>query len=162
MSDAAASSLTLDQVVDLISRAKSGGANPMLIGLQIFNELGDNVTLTGPTLTLALATSQVTIDPALMPLVSAIQIVSKAENHVSISLKQPVEIQQKVRVKFEQEMSFDVSNGGGSPALNNIVGLSGHLGFVSTSVKSIQLTQKEGHWSVAVKTSLKTFDFDLN
>ena len=77
------------------------------------------------------------------------------------SLNQPVEVQQKVWVKFEQEMNFDVSNEGGSPALNNIVGLSGHLGFVSTSVKSIQLIQNRGHWSVAVKTSLKTFNFHL-
>jgi hypothetical protein len=162
MSDAATVSLTLGQVVDLISGAKAGGTNPTLIGMQIFNELGDNVVLTGSILTLALATSQITIDPALMPLVNAIQTVSKTGNHVNVSLNQPVEVQQKVRVKFEQEVNFDVSNDGGNPALNNVEGLSGHKGIFGAAVKTIQLTQNQGHWSVAVKTPLKTFNFDLD
>jgi hypothetical protein len=63
MSDAAAVSLTLGQVVDLISRAKAGGANPMVIGMQIFNALGDDVTMTGSTLALALTTSGIKVDP---------------------------------------------------------------------------------------------------
>jgi hypothetical protein len=111
MSDAATSSLALDQVVDLISRAKAGGANPTLIGMQIFNELGNDVVLTGSTLTLALRASQIAIDPALMTLVEATQTVSKTGNHVNVSLNQLVEVQQKVRLKFEQGMNFDVSNG---------------------------------------------------
>ena len=162
MNDAPAVSLTLGQVVDLISRARAGGANPMLIGMQIFNNLGDDVTLTGSILTLALTTSGIKIDPVLMPLVNAIQTVSKAGEHVSISLNQAVEIQLKERVKFEHEMSFDVSENGGNPALNNIVGLSGHKGILGTSVKSIQLTQNQGRWSVAVKTPLETMNFDLD
>jgi hypothetical protein len=39
MSEAASVSLTLDQVVNLISSAKAGGINSMLIGMQIFNNL---------------------------------------------------------------------------------------------------------------------------
>jgi hypothetical protein len=162
MSDPAAVSLTPGQVVDLISRAKTGAANPMLIGMQIFNNLGDDVTLTGSTLILALATSGLEIDPLLMSLVNAIRTVTKAGEHVSISLNQPVEVQLKLKVKFEHEMSFDVSENEGNPALNNIVGLSGHMGILGTSVKSIQLTQNGGRWSAAVKTTLKTIKFDLN
>jgi hypothetical protein len=63
MSDAPAVSLTLGQVVDLINRAKDGGANPIVVGMQILNNLGDDVNVTGSTLTLALTTSAIKIDP---------------------------------------------------------------------------------------------------
>jgi hypothetical protein len=150
MSDAAAVSLTLGQVVDLISRAKAVGANPMVIGMQIFDALGDDVTVTGSTLALALTTSGIKVDPLFMPLVNAIQMVSKTGDHVSVSLDQPVEVQEKIKVDFAQEMSFDVSNDGGNPALNNVEGLSGHKGIFGEAVKTIQLTQNQGRWSVAL------------
>lgn len=75
MSDAEPVSLTLGQVVDLISRAKAGGANPIVIGMQIFNALGHDVTVTSSTL--ALTTTGIKVDPPFMPLVNAIQTVSK-------------------------------------------------------------------------------------
>jgi hypothetical protein len=156
------STLTLDQVTQLISQAKSAGANPLLLGIQMFNDLGDNVTLPGPTLALALTTSAVLVDPSLAPLLSAIQNISKAGNHVSIALNQDTELSLKnTRIKFAKNTSFDVSDDAVSPALNNIVGLAGHKLFL-VNVLSIQLTQNQGRWSVAVKTPLKTIDFDLN
>jgi hypothetical protein len=161
MSDAAAVSLTVGQVVDLINQAKAGGANPVVVGMQIFNNLGDDMNVTGSTLNLALSNSGITIDPVFTPLVGAIQTISKTGNHVSVTLNQPVQVQQKIKVDFDQNMSFDVSNEGGAPSLNNVEGLSGHKGIFGAAVKTIQLTQNQGQWSVAVKTSLKTFTFDL-
>jgi hypothetical protein len=162
MSDATEiSTLTLDQVTQLISQAKSAGANPLLVGIQMFNNLGDSVTLPGPTLALALTTSSVPVDPSLAPLLTAIQNISKAGTHVSIALNQDTELSVKnTRIKFAKDTSFDVSDDAVSPALNNIVGLAGHKGFW-VNVQNIQLTQNQGHWSVAVKTSLKTIKFDL-
>jgi len=163
MGDAAEiSSLTLDQVTQLISQAKSAGANPLLVGIQMFNTLGENVTLAGPTLALALSTSGVPVDPSLSPLLSAIQNISKAGTHVSITLNHDTEFSLKdTRIKFAKDTSFDVSDDAVSPALNSIVGLAGHKLFW-VNVQSIQLTQNQGRWSVAVKTPLKTIDFDLN
>ena len=163
MSDAAEiSTLTLDQVTQLISQAKSAGTNPLLVGIQMFNDLGQNVTLPGATLALALTTSGVPVDPSLAPLLSAIQNISKAGTHVSITLNQDTQLSLKnTRIKFAKDTSFDVSDDAVSPALNNIVGLAGHKLFW-VNVQSIQLTQNQGRWSVAVKTPLKTIDFDLN
>jgi hypothetical protein len=163
MGDAAEiSTLTLDQVTQLISQARSAGANPLLVGIQMFNSLGQNVTLPGATLALALTTSGVTVDPSLSPLLSAIQNISKAGTHVSIALDQDTEVSLKnTRIKFAKDTSFDLSDDAVSPALNNIVGLAGHKLFW-VNVLSIQLTQNQGRWSVAVKTPLKTIDFDLN
>jgi|SRR5580765_1602991 hypothetical protein len=161
MGEAAAVSLTVGQVIELINRAKTGEANPVVVGMQMFNNLGDYVSVTGSTLLLALTQSNTKIDPLFMPLVNAIQTMSKNKAHVSVSLAQPVEVQKKIKVDFAQEMSFDVSNDGGSPALNNVQGLSGHMGILGAPVKAIQLSQNQGHWTVAVKTPWKTFDFDL-
>jgi hypothetical protein len=155
------STLTMDQVMQLISQAKSAGPNPLLVGIQMFNNLGQNVTLPGPTLALALTGSGVPVDSSLTPLLSAIQNISKAGNHVSIALNQDTELSLKnTRIKFAKDTSFDVSDAA-SPALNNIVGFAGHKLFW-VNVQSIQLTQNQGRWSVAVKTPLKTIDFDLN
>lgn len=156
------STLTLDQVTQLISQAQSAGANPLLVGIQMFNNLGQSVALPGPTLALALTTSGVPVDPSLAPLLSAIQNISKAGTHVSITLDQDTELSLKnTRIKLAKDTSFDVSDTAASPALNNIVGLAGHK-LVWVNVQSIQLTQNQGRWSVAVKTPLKTIDFDLN
>jgi hypothetical protein len=163
MGDAAEiSTLTLDEVTQLISQAKSAGANPLLVGIQMFNNLVENVTLPGPTLAQALTTSGVPLDPSLLPLLTAIQNISKAGTHVTIALNQDTELSLKnTRIKFAKETSFDVSDDAVSPALNNIVGLAGHKLFW-VNVQGIQLTQNQGRWSVAVKTPLKTIDFDLN
>jgi hypothetical protein len=163
MGDAAQiSTLTLDEVTQLISQAKSAGANPLLVGIQMFNNLVENVTLPGPTLAQALTTSGVPLDPSLLPLLTAIQNISKAGTHVTIALNQDTELSLKnTRIKFAKETSFDVSDDAVSPALNNIVGLAGHKLFW-VNVQGIQLTQNQGRWSVAVKTPLKTIDFDLN
>jgi hypothetical protein len=156
------STLTLDQVTQLISQAKSAGANPLLVGIQMFNNLPDNVTLPGPTLTLALTTSGVPVDPSLAPFLSAIQDISKAGNHVSIALNQDTELSLKnTRIKFAKDTSFDVRDDAISPALNNIIGLAGHELFW-INVQSIQLTQNQGRWTVAVQTPVKTITFGLN
>lgn len=155
------STLTLGQVTQLISQAKSAGANLLLAGIQMFNNLGDNVTLPGPTLALALTTSEVQVDPSLVPLLNAIQNISKAGSLVSIALNQDTELSLKnIRVKFAKDTSFEVSDDAAGPALNNIVGLAGHKLFW-IDVQSIQLTQNHGRWRVAVKTPVKTIDFDL-
>jgi hypothetical protein len=123
------STLTMDQVTQLISQAKSAGASPLLVGIQMFNNLGENVTLLGPTLALAL-TSGVPVDPSLAPVLSAIQNISKAGTHVNIRLNQDTELSLKnTRIKFAKDTSFDVSDDAASPALINIVGLAGHKLF---------------------------------
>jgi len=162
MGDAAEiSTLTLDQVTQLISEAKSAGANPQLVGLQMFNDLPDNVTLPGPTLALALNTSGVPVDPSLAPLLSAIQNISKTGNHLSVALNKDTELSLKdTRIKFAKDTSFDVSDDAISPALNNIIGLAGHKLFW-VNVESIQLTQNKGLWTVAVQTPIKTITFNL-
>ena len=163
MSDATETlTLTLDQVIQLISQAKSASAAPLLTGIQMFNKLSENVTLPGPTLALALTTCGLAVTPSLSPLLLAIQNISKVANHLNVMLDRDTELSlNNTRIKFEQNTSFDVSDDAVSPALKDIVGLAGHKVFW-VDVQSLQLTQNQGRWSVAVKTPLETIDFELN
>jgi hypothetical protein len=154
--------LTLDQAMQLISQAKSAGLNPLLMGIQMFKNLNDNLTLPGPTLALALSNSGILIDPSFAPLLSAIKNISKEGTHVSITLNRDTELSAKnIRIKFAKDTSFDVIDDATNPALNNIVGLAGHKLFW-VNVQSIRLSQNRGRWGVAVETPVKTITFDLN
>jgi Protein of unknown function, DUF538 len=163
MGDAAGTTLTLEQVTQIISQAKSAGASPMLSGIQIFSSLGANVTVPGDTMRLALTTSGIPITGPLVPLVNAIESVSKTGEHLSIALNQDTEtLLNNNRVRFKQEVSFDVNETVDAPALNNIVGVAAHKLLSWINIQSVQLKQDQGRWSVAVGTSLTTINFDLN
>jgi|HubBroStandDraft_2_1064218.scaffolds.fasta_scaffold00558_8 hypothetical protein len=163
MGDTAVTTLTVQQISDIINTAKSGGANPMLVGMQIFNTLGDNVTVPGDTLRLALTNTAVAIAAPLVPLVQAIQNISKIGNHLSLELNEDIEtILNNNRMRFKQELSFDVIPTASAPGLTNILGVAAHK-FVSwISIQSIHLKQNLGLWSVAVVTPVTTINFDLN
>jgi len=164
MSDAAGTTiLTLQQVIDIIQQAKVGGANPMLMGMQIFNTLGDNVTVTGDVLKAAFGTSAIPIAGPLVPLVDAIQNVAKIGNHLSIVLNDDVEATlNNNRIRFKKDMSFDVIPSVTAPGLSNILGVAAHKVMTWINIQSIQLKQNLGRWNVAVGTSLTTLNFDLN
>jgi hypothetical protein len=163
MGDTAGTTLSLEQVTGIISQAKSAGANPIVIGIQIFNSLGDSVTLAGDTLRLALTSAGIPITGPLVSLVDAIQSVSKTADHVSIALTEDTETTvNNNRIRFKEEVSFDVNKTADSPALNSIAGVAAHKMMTWINIQSIQLTQNQGRWSVAVGTSVKTINFDLS
>jgi hypothetical protein len=146
MSDAAGTSiLTPDQVTQIISQAESCGGNPILLAIQIFNSLGDNVTLPGNTLALALTQSRIPIPGPLVPLVNAIQSISKTGNHITITINQIIEtLLNNSRVRFQENVHFDVSNNSVAPALNNVVGVAAHKLLSWINIQSIQLKQDKG------------------
>jgi hypothetical protein len=155
--------LTLEEVTQIIFQAKAAGENPTLVGVHIFNSLGDNVTLLGATLALALANSEIPIAQPFAPLVNAVQSLSKAGGHVSIALAQETELLvNTTRLRFGKEVGFDVSESDGIPALKNIVGIAAHKLLSWINIQSLQLKQNQGRWSMAVGTSLTTINVDLS
>jgi len=162
MGDAAAT-LSVEQVVQLISQAKSAGANPLVVGMQIFNSLGDEVTLSGDTLRTALASSGISIPGPSTPLVNAIVSISKAGVHLDIVLNQDTDVSvNNNRIRFMQEVGFDLGETAGLPGLNNIEGVAAHKLLSWINIQSVQLKQNQGRWSIAVGTSLTTVNIDLN
>jgi hypothetical protein len=135
----------------------------MLIGLQIFNSLGDNVTVSGDTLRLALTASALPITGPLGPVVNAIQSVSKAGAHITTVNNQRVEATLNgTRIRFDQEVSFDVGGAADAPALKDISGIAAHKVLAWIGIQSIQLQQSEGSWTVEVTTNLGTVKFNLD
>jgi hypothetical protein len=151
MSDATGdSTITVEQVTQIISQAKSGGANPLLVGIQIFNSLNDQVILTGNTLTLALAASAIQIPGSLAPLVASIQSVAKQGEIITLTMNREIETTfNDTRIRFQERVGFNVDNGD-SPALTNMTGVSAHAFLAWLDITSIQLNRDEGHLSLAV------------
>lgn len=163
MSDAAGTTLTLQEVTDIIAKARSGSANPMLIGLQIFNSLGDSVTVSGDTLRLALAASALPVAGPLGTLVDAIQSVSKVGSHITTVNNQKIETTLNGnRIRFDEEVTFDVSGTNGAPGLKNISGVAAHKAVAWIGIQAIQLQQNEGGWTVGVSTHIGTINFNLD
>jgi hypothetical protein len=155
--------LNVEQVTQIIFQAKTAGDNPRLVGVHIFSSLGDNVTLLGATLALALANSGIPIPESLSPLVNAVQSLSKAGGHVSIALAQDTEVLvNKTRLRFGKEVGFDVGESDGDPALKNMVGVAAHKLLSWINIQSLQLKQNQGRWTVTVGTPLTTINVDLS
>jgi hypothetical protein len=162
MNEEAGAPLTLQEVSDIITKAKSAGNDPLLIAMEIFNALGDSVILSGDTLRMALTEAVVPILGPLAPFVSSLQSISKIGTHVSTRTGQDIETKLNgIRIRFKEDVSFDVTNVPGNPALNNIAGVSAHK-VLWIDIKSLELRQDQGHWSLEVVTPVKTITFDLN
>ena len=156
-----ATALTLQDVLQIITAAKTGGANPVQIGIQIFGSLGLNATVAGDTLRTALAASGIPASGPLAPALAAIQTVAKNQDHVTISNSQQVElVLGDTRARVKEELEFDVTVTAGLPALDNIQGLQAHK-VIWISIHKIELIQSQGRTSVRVTAAGTTRDFPL-
>ncbi len=156
-----ATTLSLQDVIQIITAAKAGGASPALVGMQIFGSLGANSTVSGDNLRMALTASGVPIDGPLAPALAAIQTVAKDNDHITITNNQEVEVTLGgTRTRVKEELSFDVAATAGLPALNNIQGLQAHK-FLWISIQKIELIQNQGRSSVRVTAAGTTRDIPL-
>jgi hypothetical protein len=156
-----ATTLSLQDVIQIITTAKAGGAIPALVGMQIFGSLGANTTVSGDNLRMALTASGVPIDGPLAPALAAIQTVAKDNDHITITNIQEVEVTLgETRTRVKEELSFDVAATAGLPALNNIQGLQAHK-MIWISIQKIELIQNQGRSSVRVTAAGTTKDIPL-
>jgi len=145
-----ATTLSLQDVIQIIAAAKAGGASPTLVGIQIFGSFGANTTVSGDNLRMALTSSGVPIDGPLAPALAAIQTVAKDNDHITITNNQEVEVRLGgTRTRVKEELSFDVAATAGLPALNNIQGLQAHE-ILWINIQKIELIQNQGRSSVRV------------
>ena len=157
-----ATTLTLQDVIQIITAAKTGGTNPTQIGMQIFRSLGDNTTVSGDTLRVALTASGIPVGGPFAPALAAIQTVAKNQEHITITNSQEVQLTLgTTRARVKQELSFDVAETGGLPALNNIQGLQAHK-MLWISIQRIELRQNQGHSSVRVTAAGVTTDIAIS
>ena len=142
--------LTLQDVLQIISAAKAGGANAVQIGIQIFSSLGDNASVSGDTLRTALAASSVPVRGPLAPALAAIQTVVKNQDHVMITNNGQVELMLgDTRARIKEQVDFEVAVTASLPVLDNIQGLQAHK-MIWISIQRIELIQNQGRNAVRV------------
>jgi len=154
--------LSVDDVTKIIATAKNSADDPVSVAMQVFSGLGDNVTASGDTLRDALSASAVPTTGPLQAVLAAIQGVTKNGDTVTVTNGQEVQIQLSgTPVKFQNQVSFQVDEQDGLPALMNIVGASVHK-FMWFTLQSIQLIENQGQKAVRVVTSGGSKDIPLS
>jgi hypothetical protein len=129
--------------------------------MQIFNNLGNNITVVGDVLRQALADSNIAIDGPLFALVVAAQNITKMGSHVTVTIADEVKtVIGGTTIRFKPPVTFDVGKAGGYPTINNIQGAAAHKVFW-LDIREIQLRQDQGKRMLHVETSAGARDFPL-
>jgi hypothetical protein len=153
--------LTVDDVKTIINQAQLGVTDPVTIAMEIFSNLGDNITVVGDILRQALIDSSVAVDGPLSALVAAAQNITKVGGHVSLTNAEEIKTEiGGAAIRFKSLITFDVGTEGGSPLISNIKGVAAHKVFWF-DITQIQLMQDQGKRILHVETSGGTRDFPL-
>ncbi len=156
-----ATSLTVDQVNDIITQAQAGGNDPVSVAMQIFDRLGDNIAVAGDVLRQALGNSNVPLTGPLATLLAAVQGISKSGNQVTITNTQETTTQiSGTSVRFQPSVSFNVSLEGTFPTISEIEGASVHKIFW-LDLQELQLRSNHGNRVLHVETSGGSRDIPL-
>jgi hypothetical protein len=154
-------SLSVADVKNIISAAQVGGNDPVSVRMQIFSDLGNNITVIGDVLRQALANSNIAIDGPLSALVVAAQNITKIGSHVTVTIADEVKtVIGGTTIRFKSPVTFDVGTAGGYPTINNIQGVAAHKVFW-LDIREIQLRQDQGKRILHVETSAGARDFPL-
>jgi hypothetical protein len=153
--------LTVDDVKNIIKQAQVGVTDPVTVGMQIFNGLGDNITVVGDILRQALTESAIAVDGPLSALVTAAQNITKVGSHVTVTNTEETKTQiSGTTIRFKPLVTFDVGSVGGFPSVSNIKGAAAHK-LLWFDITLIQLQQNQGKRTLHVETSGGARDFPL-
>ncbi len=117
--------LKLEDVINIIQQVKKGSADPVTMGMSIFNSLGNNVRVSGDIMRQALNDTGIKLEGAGADLISHAQSISKAASTVTILSSAEYSTKQGANTLYiDKKVSFNVGTSGGLPALTDIKGLS--------------------------------------
>lgn len=160
--DQSEGALTVEAVKSIITEAQAGSNDPVSTAIQIFNNLGDNVSVSGEVLRQALSESNVPIGGPLSPLIGASQSVAKSGSQVTVTNSHEVKANiSGTDIKFSPVVSFTVGMPGGLPTIDNIQGAAVHKIFW-IGITQIQLRENNGQKILHVVTTAATRDFPLS
>jgi len=153
--------LSVQDVKNIIAQARAGTADPIAVSMQIFNSLGGDIAISGDVVRQALTDSSLGMDGPLSFLVAAAQDITKNGSRVTISNTGEIKTEiSGTPIKFNRLVTFDVGTDGGFPTINNIQGVAGHKLFWF-DIKQIELRQDQGKRILHVVTSGGARDFPL-
>jgi hypothetical protein len=153
--------LTVDDVKNIIARAQAGATDPVSAGMQIFNNLGDNVTVSGDILRQGLTESGVPTDGPMSALVAAAASITKTGSQVTVTSTKEIQTQiSGTSIKFSPQVTFNVGLDGGFPTISHIQGAAAHKVFW-IGITEIQLRENAGQKILHVETSAGARDFPV-
>jgi RHS repeat-associated protein len=139
--------LSVADVTKIIQQAQQSGGDPVSTGMQIFNGLGNNASVTGDTLRQGIKESKVDLGGAAADLIQHADSVSKSGSNVAITNTAAFSSKQgDVTINFAKTVSFSVGadKKTGLPGFSQIQGLSGKQGKLGAGVTKIQVVQHGG------------------
>ncbi len=153
--------LSVEDVRNIITQAQAGTADPIALSMQIFNSLGGNIAIPGDTLRQALTDSSLDMNGPLSVLVAVAEDIAKNGSQVTVSNTGEIKTEiSGTPIKFNRLVTFDVGTDGGFPTITNIQGVAVHKLFWF-DIKQIQLRQDQGKRILHVETSGGARDFPL-
>jgi hypothetical protein len=153
--------LSVQDVKNIIAQAQAGTADPIAVSMQIFYSLGCDIAISGSVLRQALTDSSLGMDGPLSFLVAAAEGITKNGSQVTVSNTGQIKTEiNGTPIKFNRLVTFDVGTDEGFPTINNIQGVAVHKLFWF-DIKQIQLRQDQGKRILHVETSGGARDFSL-
>jgi RHS repeat-associated protein len=140
--------LSAAAVTKIIQQALASGADAATLGIQLFNGLGNNVSVTGDALRQGIKDSNVKLDDTTNALVANISSVTKTGDQVTIknSTQSSTNIS-GYTLSVDKTVSFrvGVSTETNLPGLYNVKGISGGQGALTGSLSKAQVILEGGH-----------------
>jgi hypothetical protein len=153
--------LNVADVKNIITQAQAGVSDPVSAGMQIFNKLGDNVTVSGDVLRQALTESGIPTDGPMSALVAGAESIAKTGSQVTVTSAKDIQTQiSGTSIKFNALVTFTVGMDGGFPTISNIQGAAAHKVFW-IGITEIQLRENNGVKTLHVQTSAGARDFPV-
>ena len=156
------SSLTLVDVTKMIAEAGAGETDWVSMGMQLFNRLGENATLSGDVLRQALSDSGINLSGPGGTLIASIQTITKVGSLVTVTNRQELRpVLHQTTVRLKQIVTFQVGTDEAFPTISKIVGVAARELLIWIEIAQIQLRQHQGERIVHVDTSAGSRDFVL-
>ncbi len=140
--------LTVAQVIQIIQEAQNSSSDPVSTGMQIFNKLGNNVTVSGDVLREAVQQvgkqTGLKMEGVAADLIAHAKSVTKSGDQVTIANSSKFDVSQKgIGAHIDTKVSFKVGLENGLPSLTDVKGLKVTYG-VPIVVTKMQVALKDG------------------
>jgi hypothetical protein len=132
------------EVTGIIKQAQESKADPVTTVANIFNNLGQNVSVKGDTLRQAITKAELKLDEFSSTLLANADSISKSGNHVTItSTKDTPGKIQGYEINIRKIASFDVSISKGGATIGNIKGVEAKFGLWIDVTKVATIRQND-------------------
>ncbi len=138
--------LSEDDIEDIVDQAKQSPGGSVGIIIAVFNNLGDDASVTGSVLNTGLRSGGVMLDNTTAGFLTSAKKVTKKGSRVTITGERgAAPTVTKSGLKIKSKLSFTVGVENGQPTLSNIKGFNAPLdGLPDVSIKKLQVNLSTG------------------